>query len=121
MQSWRTSIAVAAFIAVVGMSWFIGSRLSRITTLEQQLSQIKNDLQSILTTMKGEEDTPTGTSTVDDTIQFSTIADATNLVNQLGEHPSADQLAEVIGKMDAWFVKPDEQQQFTQLKLNQTT
>src|SRR5262252_2551350 len=90
MKSWRTYITVVAFIAVVGISWFIGSRLSRITTLEQQLAQIRNDLQSILTTMKNEKDKDisTGTSTVDDTIQFSTIADAESLINQLGEHPA---------------------------------
>jgi hypothetical protein len=53
------------------------------------------------------------------TQELHTLAEAQDLINKLGDKPSATKLAETMANVDEWLIVPSEEELFTKFKLEQ--
>ena len=93
----------------------------RIAGIGREVSQARNDVQIVLAKLRTGEDGLIDEAGAEPTVRFSTIPDAEALVQKIGEHPSAEQLAGAIVDMDGWLIKPGEEERFKNFKLGQQT
>jgi hypothetical protein len=109
MKSWAIYGVIVGCLAVAAAACFVGTRLSRLSGLEWQVSQVRNELKTVIAKLKTDNDGLEGDRETGEDLRFSTIADATNLVKSLGEQPTSEKLAEVIARIDMWLMKPEDE------------
>lgn len=82
-----------------------------VGNLAQGVTQLREQLQEFLADLRADEE--------EGEITFSTVAEAEALIQELGESPSAEKLAETVMAIDEMLVKPEEEQRFQEYKLSQ--
>ena len=121
MKSWAIYGLIVSNFAVVVAACFVGMRLSRLSELERQVSQARNELKTVLAKLNTGNDGLDKDLEKQEDIRFSTVADATNLVKSLGEQPTSEKLAEGIARIDTWLVKPEDENAIMKFKAAQQT
>jgi hypothetical protein len=104
----------------IGMG-LISIALYRIAGMGREVSHVRNDIQIVLAKLRSGEDGLIDEAGNEPIVRFSAIQDAEGMVQELGERPSAERLAEAIVEMDGWLIKPGEEERFKNFKLGQQT
>ena len=107
-----------AVTSIVGIG-LISFALYLLGSIGHEMSQVRNDLNIVLSKFRTEEDGLVDEPGADPQVRFATVGDAEGVVQKLGDNPSADRLAEAILTIDGWLIKPGEEERFKKYKLGQ--
>jgi len=111
-----TAVAFAAILVVSGCG---GSKQSQVDpALEKQLAEIRERLDRLsakLTEEVASESNPSPAS--DASVVFHAPNEAKDFLNKLGKNPAAEKLAEALTAVDDWSVRPEQEKEMQQFKL----
>jgi hypothetical protein len=119
LKDLKQPLSVAGVVTsgvAIGLISFV---LYRLGGVERGMSQVRNDLQIVLSKLRAEGDGLVDEPGTDPEFRFATVSDAESVVQRLGDRPLANRLAEAILAMDSWLIKPGEEERFKKYKLGQ--
>jgi hypothetical protein len=90
----------------------------RLGGLEKQIAELSKHIDALSNAVRGDSAEP---DRVGETAAIHSLVDASSKVSQLGNNSNAEKLADCLKTLDDWTVKPEQENDFRQIKLNLTS